>query len=587
VAALSAAVVLLFLLTAALVVWQWRQSVVNAATEAQARRKAERLAGAEAKARREAQRLAGIERKTRKKAQRLAGAERKARKEAVANLRRAQAAERQTHQVTRQFFITTTESADLKALGAENLRRQLLTLGRQYFQDFVRRHGNDPAMENELAEVHYRLGKIMTEVSDPRAAVGEFRQCLALRQRRVKAEPGVADHQRKLAQAYFNLAMAYTTLSQRRPAETACRKGIALARRLAGRYRKTPSFQVVLAAGYHQLGALHGTFDEHAPAARAFRKSLEIQERLTALAPGDHSYQRSLAQTYRNLAFTYRNLGRLGPARRALEKALPICQRLADCHPGRAEDQSELAQCLNTLGAIAHQEGELADALRAFQKALVPVQRLAEQHPAVLDYTVDLGGLHCNIGLMRIKFNKAPSALHSFNRAVTLLEQLRPRAEDHPKTLVYLRNSYWGRARALDRLRRPWESATDWGRALALTSGPLRGEFRLRRAFARALAGQSVGALTDVDQLLQAVSPSAEDFHQGARIFALVADGTSDTAGAEGYARWALELLRQAAARGWRGAAAVKEDSVFEALLRRKDFRRGIAVLAASAKKPK
>src|SRR5262249_45358749 len=126
------------------------------------------------------------------------------------------------------YFTLVSEDPDLKARGLEPLRRKLLAAAREYYAEFVRERGGEPALQAEFAEAHMRLGAITEDIADKGKAVEEYEQALALCRQLVDAQPTVADHQALLARAHGNLGKLYAALGRYPDAEAAYEKAVAI-----------------------------------------------------------------------------------------------------------------------------------------------------------------------------------------------------------------------------------------------------------------------------------------------------------------------------------------------------------------------
>jgi hypothetical protein len=139
-----------------------------------------------------------------------------------------------------------------------------------------------------------------------------------------------------------------------------------------------------------------------------------------------------------------------------------------------------------------------------------------------------------------------------------------------------IRDAHAGRAKVLDRLGRHDEAAKDWERALEWDTGASRRVLQLGRAIAQAhISGDHGRALAEAEALAKgADGPMLEGL---ARLCAL-----ASAAGGEPYAAQAVELLRQAADKGHRDTAYLKDGSDLSSLRSRADFQNFLNKLGAN-----
>jgi hypothetical protein len=157
---------------------------------------------------------------------------------------------------------------------------------------------------------------------------------------------------------------------------------------------------------------------------------------------------------------------------------------------------------------------------------------------------------------------------------------------------TFLRNSYWGRAKALTLLRKHDAADADWDRALALSPAAQRLDFGLDRAYARAYAGDYLRAARDAEEFVAMPNLDGVSLYNLACVQALnarhaVADATRPLPErekrAENCARGALVLLKRAAKASYfrdpKTVEHVTKDEDLASLRQRDDFRAFVASL--------
>ena len=124
---------------------------------------------------------------------------------------------------------------------------------------------------------------------------------------------------------------------------------------------------------------------------------------------------------------------------------------------------------------------------------------------------------------------------------------------------------------AYDQLKKHAEAAKDWDKAIELSPEPEQPQYRAYRVNSLLRAGQAVEAVAEVAELTKAWEWSANQWYDFACVYA-VASGQVD-AKKEEYADRAMELLRQAVARGYKSSAHMKMVTELEPLRGREDFK--------------
>lgn len=69
------------------------------------------------------------------------------------------------------LFTRISEERLLNETGLQTIRRDLLQRAREYYERYLQRRSNDPALKNELAATQFKMGLIVEELESPEAAL--------------------------------------------------------------------------------------------------------------------------------------------------------------------------------------------------------------------------------------------------------------------------------------------------------------------------------------------------------------------------------------------------------------------------------
>jgi tetratricopeptide (TPR) repeat protein len=329
------------------------------------------------------------------------------------------------------------------------------------------------------------------------------------------------------------------------------------------------------------LGTILKALGRGVEAEEACQRAVTVLEKLADEFPNVPQYRADLASCHNQRGSLLRELGKPPESEMSLRQALAILNKLASEHPAVPRYHRDLAICHNELGLLFRDLAKWPQAEEAFRRALSVREKLAADYPTVPSYRVELGGDRCNLGNL-LRASKQPQrALEWYDKAIaTLNEALRQAPSDEPARR-FLRNAHWGRARAFDDLGRPADAVADWDKAVELSPAPERAEFRANRALSRARAGQAEPAAREAEEL--AHTADAPALYNAACILALASAPSQAAAlsseARDKYARRAVELLRQAVARGWKDIEHMKRDEDLKSLRDRPDFKNLLAEL--------
>jgi tetratricopeptide (TPR) repeat protein len=515
---------------------------------------------------------------------------------------------------------------------AEQAYRQALDIQEKLAADFP----NAPEYRRALARSHNNLGNLLRELGQFPAAEQALRRALEIRAQLAADFPTMPEYREELSSSHHNLGVLLSELDQWPAAEQADRRALELRKKLAADFPAVPRYRQDLASSHHSLGVVLSALGQRPAAEQAHRRALEIQEKLVADFPNVPQYRLELASSHHSVGELLRGLGQRPAAEQAYGRALEIQKKLAADFPSAPRYREELARSYNSLGHLkARDQGPAAE--QAYRRAVELREQLVADCPAVPRYRVELAGTHAFLGILLSALGQrlaaeqayrrdqeiqeklvsdfpslpklrselagsyvifgihlrdqgeAEASLAWFAKAIALLE---PLVQQEPRPLTehrYLRNAHWNRAEALDKLARHADAVKDWDRVLALNAEPAQ-EPLIRRGRAQCLAraGEHAQAVAEANALTEAKDVTGDTLYGVARVYALAAakvTGDPRPRLADAYAARAVELLRQAVAKGYKNAAHLKQDKDLDALRGRQDFTELVAKLGAAKEK--
>src|SRR5262249_821198 len=169
--------------------------------------------------------------------------------------------------------------------------------------------------------------------------------------------------------------------------------------------------------------------------------------------------------------------------------------------PGVPDYRRDLADSYNNLGNLLDKPATRAEAEEQYRKAMAITERLVSEFPGVPEYQVSLAGNYCNFGISIRDAGQRHESLEGFDKAIHLLTADDVAGRQSEAASSFLRNSYWGRAQAYDRLKMYSEAVNDWDKVIDLTPARDQPALRASRAILKHRAGQTADAATEVAEL--------------------------------------------------------------------------------------
>jgi serine/threonine-protein kinase len=458
----------------------------------------------------------------------------------------------------------------------EDLRRDLLESALAFYQEFVKQRGDDPALREAQGNAYLRLARITGELGARETqALDLYQQALDVFGQLRRDDPENTVYQQDVALVHYHLGRAYRELGRLQEAEDSLTEARALQERLLDRDPESADCQRHLADIWSALGQVYADRkgDALGPAEAAYQKALGIMEPLAARQPPAPADEDAVGDIYSGLGHVYHARGQNEQARQAYLKALAIEQKLVREHPATVNYRSDLAGSYFGLGSVLYPEGRRQEAWDANQKAREIRERLVEEHGSVTQLAADLGKSYRALG---VQSDMPAAALDWFAKSIQTLEGVRKKEPRDRETRSQLGAAYEGRARALTRLGRCTEALDDWGRVEELG--------RAERPTARLGLAETLARLGRVSQAVEKAAGldgedlAAEQRVDLARVYAVccravTADKQTPASQgerlAEQYAAHAVKLLSQAGAAAREGLG---QDPDFEPLRARADF---------------
>jgi eukaryotic-like serine/threonine-protein kinase len=388
-----------------------------------------------------------------------------------ANLLRAQAAEaeaRDNFALARdsvdRYLTRVGDSAELRAYGLEDLRRQLLETAREFYQTFTERRGDSPEMQVELGHAWNRLARISRTVGDHARAQEALGNAVAAFEAWQAQRPDDEEVRLQLAGAVGDLALVLGDTGQVPEAEKHYERALALGEPLASGPEASRTVQHANTLdNYAQLLERARRPDE---SEQRYLQALALRTQVVEAHPDDAGWRQQLVQGYVNLGALYARQNRLTEAETVLKKAEPLAIANVSAFPNEPDYRHGLAAVYSNIAGVEMLLGRFEESEAAYHQELPARERLVSDHPNVLAYRLMLGSLYTNLGELEIRQQRPAAALPWFARAVATFDWVLARVPKHATGRFYLSYTLAYQARAFDQLRRDREAVASWERAI-------------------------------------------------------------------------------------------------------------------------
>jgi serine/threonine protein kinase/tetratricopeptide (TPR) repeat protein len=520
-----------------------------------------------------------------------------------------------------------------EALGEMEKARDEYAQARAIFADLAAAHAEVPNYREALAVSLNNLGRALNDLRRPDEAEAVFREALAILDKLLAEDPEQPKYRQRMAKAYNELGHLLRGQGKLADERNAYRQAVAVLEKLVSDFPSVTEYRENLAVAQTNLANLLSRSGETDEGLRLHREVLATKADLVKSHPGNRTYRAGLASSYINLGFALEKLRKWSEAEAAYDQAITLWAQLvadfpsapnykhtlamsysnrahtlkaqgqpvraiADCRqakailetlvsdfPRNAEYRKGLGTYSSNLGLSLLSNGQPAEAEAAIRAAITVQEALAAEHPQDLLNAVAGAGMYSNLGSAMRASGRPEAALEWFGKAAATLEPLYQRQPELADARLFLHNAHWERAQTLMRLKRYREALPDWDRCFELSVEQERFRSRFGRLEALARSGDHVRATAEADALAKVAGATPEMLFDVACSYALsAAAARGDEKRVEQYAARAVELLRQAVAKGFNKADYMKKDPDLDLLRTREDFKKLIAELESKGK---
>jgi serine/threonine protein kinase/tetratricopeptide (TPR) repeat protein len=450
---------------------------------------------------------------------------------------------------------------------------------REIFQRLAERFPDKSGYRLRLAETRNSRGAVLKDLGRFDAAEQEFRQALTQMDALLSAAGAAIEHFESRARIQGNLGALMRDSGRLPEAETLLREAVATREKLLEQKPDSLALRGQLATSWNTIGTILSSQRKSGEAEKAFEKALEVLEagavkQITDDAPVQVRFEHLKAQAWNNLGSMRQGDSRFAEAEAAFRESLTIKEKLTDTFPSIPQHRQELAASYNNLGTLVSSMDRPEEARAAYQRAIELYEGLIREIPADTRYPVKLAGTWSNMGRLLGDEGQLEESLPWITKAIDSAEATLRRDERAAEARETLLVASWTRAMTLCGLQRYDEALKDWGRAIELDRGRHQLELRVKRASTLLNLKDHVRAAADAVVIAESPDATAEQLYIAAGFHSICSKfAATDGTLTQSYARRAVQVLRQAIAKGYKDFARIKTHSDLEAIRPREDFR--------------
>ncbi len=350
-----------------------------------------------------------------------------ARKQAVLGFQAAR-------QAVNDYFTEVSENKLLDVPGLQPLRRDLLQTALDYYQGFLKDHGDDPTLIDDVGLTWYRVGRIEQAIGKQADAKGALEKALAIQEPRGKGASAEQSQATALADTYNELGdLAQVTIALD-DARGWFEKGRDVRKQLADAKPDDVQLQRKLINSDNNLAVVDGKLHKLPDARREYTAANGARQKLADAHPDDLQLQRDLAQGRYNFGVLLRDNVDYAAARDSLQQAADDFAALSKKEPEKIEVRRELAVARRMLGDCDQRLGQDDAAMAAYEQARQVAEPLARQNPFLTQLRADIAAIEIDEAQVKAQTRDATGAIAQLQRARGILG---PLTEEDPNVAEF------------------------------------------------------------------------------------------------------------------------------------------------------
>ena len=348
-------------------------------------------------------------------------------------LKQSELSHRQTREVVDHFLRRVSEDPRFDQHGLQSLRGELLREAQDHYERFLQSRGDDPSLQAEIADTHFRLGLIKEHIDTLSAAMADYetaekmQRVLAMRSKSPAAREALSKTLAAMGRVSFRQ-------HEMEDAKAFYAETLALRQQLV-QEDNAHEYERLLANGHMNLGLIAKEDLDFDAAQAEFDQAESLRRKLLEKLAPENSLQsidvrRDLGKGLINMAGLQIELIKwdednltptdrerlLSEAEIDLTEATRLFEELVNDEPDNPEHAFHLAICWRTLADVKTRVGPAA-ALEWYAQAVPQLEDLVLANPHVMDYQIVLAGAYMNLAQAKFRKGQAELAIDQFHHA--------------------------------------------------------------------------------------------------------------------------------------------------------------------------
>ena len=345
---------------------------------------------------------------------------------------------RRSRQAVYDSFVRVSENELLEVPGLRPLRKDLLAASLAYYDELISDSENDDQLQQEQADILYRVGSLDREAEDTKSANSKLSRALDLYQR---LDARSSDEDRinmAIADCLHELAKVHLQNGDRNGMQRYYAESLALLATQTDQPTASRSLLARLAATHLALAENSNLEDGIESAEHHLAQAEAIVERIAADLPKSSRVLQLQSQCQMRHGFLQARAGHLDDALLSYQKAQDFALGAINESPQELRNRKTHARICETAGELLHDNRRYDEASQWFGIAADQYRHLFQRFPSVVDFREQWSKLIEARADTELKAERLPNSLRDFQQALQMREFLNQDTNELKKLLAQL-----------------------------------------------------------------------------------------------------------------------------------------------------
>lgn len=438
--------------------------------------------------------------------------------------------------------------------------------GRDLYQALVEEYPAIPTYRRELGLIQNNLGVLQIDQELFEKALEYFELGRAQRQKLVDRYPDRPSYRNDLAVSYNNIAIALEGLRRTEEQIAAQEKARAIQEQLVKDFPSEHIFKGGLAVTLNNLGLSYSNLDNYPQAIAEYEAAERVSSELVAEHSDVPEYGQQYVRSLSELANVYKRQNAHEKALGRYRAGVAHSEKLLQASPDSPHSNLALVSCQISIPKVLLQLARMGEAKLENNKTIDTVTKLVQQYPNMPEFRLALSESLCISSQILLMEANHTESLAQVDKALENLAIFLEPGMAYPSAGSFFVSCYSTRARLHATMGNYPAALDDCEKSLTFGDPSKQQPVEIVKAYVYAKSGDVDAAVQNAEKLGSVTGWESQQLYELGRVWAVVAEKTTDNELKRNRVGQAISLLRSAVEKGHKLTPATADDPDFAAL---------------------